>query len=124
LYIAAAPPSYLVNRDFTAIAPSRVWTADITYVPTGEGRLYLAVVLDMFSQRIAGWAMAGHPRTGLVLDALEMAIWNRRPAAGLIHQSDQGAAIYVAVVPSRLQQKHNNGAAPHRSHETVSKQRR
>ena len=59
-------------------------------MPTGEGWLYLAGVLDVFSRRIVGWAMADHLRTDLVIDALEMAIWNRRPAPGLIHHSDQG----------------------------------
>lgn len=87
---AAVPPHDLVERDFTASAPNRTWTADITYVPTGEGWLYLAVVLDVFSRRIVGWAMAEHLRTELVIDALEMAIWNRRPGPGLVHHSDQG----------------------------------
>ncbi|MET8146705.1 IS3 family transposase [Sphaerisporangium sp. NPDC005288] len=88
---AASPAEDLVKRDFTAPGPNRTWTADITYVPTGEGWLYLAVVLDVFSRRIVGWAMADHMRTELVIDALEMAIWNRRPAPGLIHHSDQGS---------------------------------
>jgi putative transposase len=87
---AVVPPHDLVNRDFTALAPNRVWTVDITYVPTGEGWLYLAVVLDVFSRRIVGWAMADHLRTELVVDALEMAVWNRRPEPGLVHHSDQG----------------------------------
>ncbi|WP_345475868.1 IS3 family transposase, partial [Actinoallomurus oryzae] len=97
---AVVPPHDLVNRDFTAPAPNRVWTADITYVPTGEGWLYLAVVLDVFSRRIVGWAMAGHMRTELVIDALEMAVWNRRPAPGLIHHSDQGVQ-YTSLSFSR-----------------------
>ncbi|MFD0535448.1 IS3 family transposase [Actinomadura luteofluorescens] len=75
--LAAVPSHDLVNRDFTASAPNRVWTADITYVPTGRGWLYLAVVLDVFSRRIVGWAMADRLRTELVIDALEMAIWHR-----------------------------------------------
>jgi putative transposase len=86
----AAPAPDLVERAFTAAGPDRLWTADITYVPTWQGFLYLAVVLDVFSRRVVGWAMADHLRTELVLDALDMAIWNRRPAAGLIHHSDQG----------------------------------
>jgi putative transposase len=94
------PPHDLVNRDFTAPAPNRVWTADITYVPTGEGWLYLAVVLDVFSRRIVGWAMAGHLHTELVIDALEMAVWNRRPEPGLIHHSDQGTQ-YTSLSFSR-----------------------
>lgn len=90
---AACPAEDLIQRDFTAPAPNRTWTADITYVPTGEGWLYLAVVLDVFSRRIVGWAMADHLRTELVIDALEMAIHNRRPAPGLIHHSDQGSQL-------------------------------
>ena len=97
---AVIPPHDLVNREFTAPAPNRVWTADITYVPTGEGWLYLAVVLEVFSRRIVGWAMAGHMRTELVLDALEMAIWNRRCAPGLVHHSDQGVQ-YTSLSFSR-----------------------
>jgi putative transposase len=86
---ARAAPD-LVERDFTAEGPDRVWTADITYVPTWDGWLYVAVVLDVFSRRIVGWAMAEHLRTELVIDALDMAIWRRRPAEGLVHHSDQG----------------------------------
>jgi putative transposase len=86
----ATPAPDLVERTFTATEPDRLWTADITYIPTWSGWLYLAVVLDVFSRRVVGWAMAEHLRTELVLDALDMAIWNRRPAAGLIHHSDQG----------------------------------
>jgi HTH-like domain/Integrase core domain len=88
----AAPASDLLNRDFTAQRPDQVWTADITYIPTWAGWLYLAVVLDVFSRRVVGWAMADHLRTELVLDALDMAIWNRRPQPGLVHHSDQGAS--------------------------------
>lgn len=85
----AAPD--LVRREFTASAPDRVWTADITYVPTGEGFLYLAVVLDVFSRRIIGWAMADHLRTELVTDALAMAVDRRQPRPGVIHHSDKGS---------------------------------
>jgi putative transposase len=85
----AAPVSDdLVHRAFTAPEPNRLWVADITYLPTWQGFLYLAVVLDVFSRRVVGWAMAEHLRTELVLDALEMAVWNRRPAPGLVHHSD------------------------------------
>jgi putative transposase len=86
----AAPAPDLVRRDFRAGAPDRLWTADITYVKTDEGFLHLAFVLDVFSRRIVGWAMASHPRTELVVDALEMAVWRRKPAAGLVHHSDRG----------------------------------
>ena len=80
----------LVERDFTADAPDRLWVADITYIPTWAGFLYLAVVLDAFSRRVVGWSMANHLRTRLVLDALDMALWQRRPD-GVIHHNDQGS---------------------------------
>jgi putative transposase len=86
----ASPAPDLLHRDFTAQRPDQVWTADITYIPTWSGWLYLAVVLDVYSRRVVGWAMADHLRTELVIDALDMAIWNRRPAQGLVHHSDQG----------------------------------
>lgn len=85
-----APAPDLVERDFSAEGPDRLWVADITYVPTWAGFLYVAVVLDVFSRRIVGWSMAAHLRTELVLDALEMALWHRRPEPGLVHHSDQG----------------------------------
>lgn len=85
-----APAPDLVERDFSAPRPDRLWVADITYVPTWAGFLYVAVVLDVFSRRVVGWSMAAHLRTELVLDALEMAIWHRRPQTGLVHHSDQG----------------------------------
>jgi len=85
----ARPAPDLVERDFSAGAPDRLWVADITYVPTWMGFLYLAVVVDAFSRRVVGWAMANHLRTELVLEALHMAIWRRRPE-GVIHHSDQG----------------------------------
>ena len=87
---AARPAPDLVERDFSAPGPNRLWVADITYVPTWAGFLYLAVVLDAFSRRIVGWAMETHLRTELVLSALEMALGQRRPV-GVIHHSDQGS---------------------------------
>lgn len=89
-----------VQRQFMAAAPNRLWTADITSVPTAAGFLYLAVVLDVYSRRIVGWSMADHMRTELVLDALEMAVRTRRPAQGVIHHSDQGAQ-YTSVAFGR-----------------------
>ena len=86
----ARPAPDLVDRDFTATGPDQVWVADITYIPTWAGFLYLAVVLDVWSRRIVGWAMATHLRTELVLEALNMALWQRRPQA-VIHHSDQGS---------------------------------
>ena len=85
----ARPAPDLVDRDFTAPGPDRLWVADITYVPTWAGFLYLAVVLDAWSRRVVGWAMATHLRTELVLEALNMALTQRRPT-DVIHHSDQG----------------------------------
>jgi putative transposase len=86
----AEPAPDLVQRTFTASAPNQLWIADITYVPTWEGFLYLAVILEVFSRRVIGWSMAEHLRTELVVGALEMAVWNRRPGASVIHHSDHG----------------------------------
>jgi putative transposase len=80
----------LVGRDFRPDAPNRVWCADIKQIKTGEGWLYLAAVQDLFSRRIVGWAMEGHMRQELVVDALELAVTARRPAHGTIHHSDHG----------------------------------
>ena len=79
----------LVNRDFTANGPDQLWVADITYISTWAGFLYLAVVVDAWSRRFVGWAMATHLRAELVLEALNMALWQRQPEA-VIHHSDQG----------------------------------
>jgi putative transposase len=81
----------LVDRAFLAAAPNRLWVADITYLRTWEGWLYLVAVQDLYSRRIVGWAMADHMRTELVIDALQMALARRRPAPGLIWHSDQGS---------------------------------
>ena len=85
----ARPAPDLVERDFSAEGPDQLWVADITYIPTWAGFLYLAVVLDVWSRRVVGWSMATHLRTELVLDALNMATWQRRPER-VIHHSDQG----------------------------------
>ena len=85
----ARPAPDLIERDFRVDRADRLWVADITYIPTWAGFLYLAVVLDAFSRRIVGWAMANHLRTELVLEALNMAVWQRRPEE-VIHHSDQG----------------------------------
>ena len=86
----AAPAPDLVNRSFRAPGPDRLWVADLTYVPTGAGCLYVAVGVDVFSRLVVGWSMAGHLRTELILDALDMAISRRRPGDGLVHHSDRG----------------------------------
>lgn len=91
----ARPAPDLVQRAFTASGPNQLWVADITYVPTWSATLYLAVVLDVWSRRIIGWAMATHLRTSLVVGALDMAIQQRRPHA-VIHHSDQGCQ-YTAL---------------------------
>ena len=83
----ARPTPDLVDRDFTAAEPNQIWVADITFVPTMNGFMYLAVVPDAWSRKIVGWSMANHLRTELVLDALDMAIGQRRPA-NVIHHSD------------------------------------
>ena len=80
----------LLNRDFTADAPNQKWVADITYIPTRQGWLYLAVVLDLFSRRIVGWSMSDVIDSVLVQDALRMALMHRRPEDGLLHHSDRG----------------------------------
>jgi putative transposase len=86
---AARPAPDLVQRAFAVDGPNRLWVADITYIPTWAGFLYLAVVLEAWSRRVVGWAMASHLRTELVLDALNMAVTQRRPRS-VIHHSDQG----------------------------------
>lgn len=85
----ARPAPDLVEREFKATAPNQLWVADITYVPTWANFLYLAVVLDVFSRRIVGWAMDTHLRAELVVDALNMAVGQRNPST-VIHHSDQG----------------------------------
>ena len=94
----------LVRRQFRPVAPDRLWVADITYVATWEGWLYLAVVLDACSRRVVGWAMADHLRTELVLAALEMALQRRRPKAGLVHHSDHGCQYASAAFGRRLRE--------------------
>lgn len=96
---AIAAPD-LVKRDFTASRANQLWVADMTYVRTGEGWLYLATVLDAWSRRIVGWAMGETLRTELVVEALNMAVWNRRPATGVVHHSDRGAQ-YTSVTFTR-----------------------
>ena len=93
----------LVDRDFEPDAPNELWVADITYVPTNEGYMYVAVVLDAFSRRVIGWAMAEHLRTALVVDALELAV-ERRQTDGVIHHSDQGSQYTSVEFGKRCQQ--------------------
>ena len=90
------PATDLVERDFNPSGPNVLWVADITFLRTGEGWLYLAAVQDTYSRLIVGWSMATHMRSSLVVDALKMALARRRPEPGLIHHSDQGGQ-YVSL---------------------------
>jgi putative transposase len=96
----ARPAPDLVDRDFSATGPDQLWVADITYVPTLDGHLYLAVVLDAWSRRIVGWSMQDHLLTELVVEALDMAIARRRPTE-VIHHSDQGCQYTSFVFSAR-----------------------
>jgi putative transposase len=87
----AVPAPDLVERQFGPEAANKLWVADISYVPTWEGFDYLAFVMDAYSRRLVGWAMASHLRSELVTDALDMALWRRQPAPGLMHHSDRGS---------------------------------
>ncbi|MFO1374145.1 MAG: IS3 family transposase [Agitococcus sp.] len=80
-----------LDRQFSVSQPNQVWTTDITYVWTLQGWLYVAVVIDLFSRHVVGWAMANHMKTSLCVSALQMAFWRRKPAKGLIHHSDRGS---------------------------------
>jgi putative transposase len=99
-----APAEDLVNRKFAAAEVDKVWVADITYVASAEGFLYLAFILDVHSRRIVGWAMEDHLRTELVVDALRMAAWRRKPAPGLVHHSDQGVQYTSLSFSERLRE--------------------
>jgi putative transposase len=91
----------LVQRDFNPTAPNRLWAADITYIRTWEGWLYLASVMDCYSRRVVGWAIADHLRAELVVDALEMAVTRRRPDERLVHHSDQGSQYTSLIFTQR-----------------------
>jgi putative transposase len=99
----ARPAPDLVERNFTAEQPDRLWVAGITYIPTWAGFLDLAVVVDAFSRRVVGWSMATHLRAQLVLDALNMAVWQRRPH-GVIHHSDQGSQYTSIALGTRCRE--------------------
>jgi len=96
------PAPDLVERDFTAVGPNQLWVADITYISTWAGVLYLAVVVDVWSRRVVGWAMATHHRTELVMQAFDMAIQQRRPT-DVVHHSDQGCQYTSIAFGKRCQ---------------------
>jgi transposase InsO family protein len=95
----------ILNREFEANRPNRKWATDITYIPTGQGWLYLAGVIDLCSKKIVGWSMADHMRTDLVSDALKMAVTRRSPEPGLLHHSDRGVQ-YASDDYRALLQRH------------------
>jgi putative transposase len=103
---SAIPAPNLLNQEFYASAPDQKWVSDITYIETVEGWLYLASILDLFSRRVVGWAMADHMEASLVEDALRMALQQRQPEAGLLHHSDQGRQYTSAAYQSRLANAH------------------
>ncbi len=106
--VELAPAGNILNRQFDVAAPNRCWAADITYVWTWQGWLYLAVVIDLFSRRVVGWAIDDHMRTSLVLEALDMAIGRRVPDGGLLHHSDRGSQYASDNYTRRLRE---NGIA-------------
>jgi transposase InsO family protein len=100
----AAPAPNLLQRRFAVAVPDRVWVGDITYIATRAGWLYLAVVLDLHSRKVVGWAMAARMTQGLAASALEMAVEHRRPGAGLLHHTDQGSQYAATQYRERLAQ--------------------
>lgn len=97
-----SPAPNRLQRDFTVVAPDHLWVGDITYVATWEGWLYLAVLLDAYSRRVVGWAMADHLRTELPLQALQMALSQRQPVSGLVHHSDRGCQYTASAYQQEL----------------------
>jgi transposase InsO family protein len=93
----------LLNREFTASAPNKKWVTDITYIPTKQGWLYLAVMLDLYSRMVVGWSMSSNCDEKLVEHALEQALARRRPAAGLLHHSDRGSQYTSYAYQAYLQ---------------------
>lgn len=91
------PAPNRLNQEFSACAPNRKWVSDFTYIATAEGWLYLAVILDLFSRKVVGWAMGAVMDTALVSAAWRMAVLARRPAPGLLHHSDQGCQYNIPV---------------------------
>jgi putative transposase len=101
--VTAPRPADLVDRDFSATRPNQLWVADLTYVATWSGFVYVAFIIDAFSRFVVGWQASRSLRTDLALDALEMAIWRRRAhLAGLVHHSDRGSqpGIWLSATPT------------------------
>lgn len=94
----------LLNRNFTPQAPNQVWTADLTYIWTQEGWLYLAVVLDLFNREVVGWSIKPRMTADIVTDALTMAWFRRKPAPGLVHHSDRGSQYASQAFQARLKE--------------------
>ena len=103
-----------MRRGFTAPAPNRVWVGDVTCVATREGWVYVAILLDLYSRKVVGWAMSERINQALALDALRMAIARRQPPPGLIHHTDRGA-IYVAQEYRALLTTHGMAASTGRT---------
>jgi putative transposase len=99
---ALARPADLVNREFTATRPNQLWVADITFVTTWAGFVYVAFIIDVFARSIVGWRVSRSLHTDLVLDALEQALWSRTKTAGLIHHSDRGCQYLSIRYTERL----------------------
>ena len=104
--LGALVASNLLAQDFATSRPNEKWLADITYIDTREGWLYLAAVLDLCARPIVGWSMADHMEAGLVADALKMALGRRFPLADLIHHSDRGSQYTSHLVRNLLDQNH------------------
>ena len=99
---SAPRPADLVERDFSAVRPNQLWVADLTYVATWSGFVYVALVIDVFSRRIVGWRASRSLRSDLALDALEQAIWARSDTGGLVHHSDRGSQYLSIRYTERL----------------------
>jgi len=97
-------PKNLLGRNFEVPEPDRVWAGDVTYLPTREGWLYLAVLLDLYSRKVVGWAMSDHNDEELTLAALQMALDQRQPAPGLLHHSDRGTTYASGTYQDVLEQ--------------------
>jgi hypothetical protein len=117
--LAVAPNT--LGRRFDVERPDQVWASDITFVPLEHGVAYLAVIMDLFSRRVVGWALAEHMRTELVETALEMALGARVPQAGMLHHSDRGCQYASLPTASDWQ---SSGSGQHEPHRRLLRQRR